>query len=225
MRFLATLITVFTFLSITAQNNDNSLQNSLNKALVKDKVQLNSLEANVDPSKSGVQLKWSNLESANSKEYIIEKSSDKLDWKKVATVYSAGHKNHSMNYFHLDYMPLENLSYYRLIQKNRDGSEIISNIVPVNYVALDGNMAGTNLFPILAEDKIVVNIAFEEIFEKEILIVIRDKDGKEFYSKVIINIEDEALVAVPIENEVPKGQYLITATSENQIYSQNILVK
>ena len=81
-----------------------------------------------------------------------------------------------------------------------------------------------NLHPDFAEDYKIINIAFEEVFEKEILVVIRDKKGNEFYSKVVINVEDEVLVAVPVGNEIPSGDYLITATSENQIYSQNVTV-
>ena len=227
MKALTILITFLSFLSLSAQeaDNSNSLQASLNKALAKEKSHIEDFQANIDPSKKVVQLKWSSSSLNKADQFIIEKSNDKVTWQEVATIYGAEHKDQEMEYLHLDYAPLNNLSYYRLKQKDKDGSIQISNIVPVNYVAIDGNMAGTNLFPVLTSDKIVVNIAFEEIFDKEILLVIRDKNGKEFYSKVIINIEDEALVAVPIENEVPKGDYLITATSENQIYSQNIVIK
>ena len=76
-----------------------------------------------------------------------------------------------------------------------------------------------NLHPDCSEDYKIINIAFEEI-----LVVIRDKKGNKFYSKIVINIEDEALVAVPVESIIPKGEYLITATSENQIYSQNVTI-
>ena len=132
--------------------------------------------------------------------------------------------NQPTEFFHLDDNPSSNLSYYRLKSINKDGKESISNIVPVNYLKKQGATAGMNLHPDFSEDYKIINIAFEEVFEKEILIVIRDKRGNEFYSKVIINVEDDSLVAVPIEQEIPKGDYLITATSENQIYSQNVTV-
>ena len=70
----------------------------------------------------------------------------------------------------------------------------------------------------------MINIAFEEIFEKEILVVIRDIKGNEFYSKVAINARDNALIAIPVKDQIPSGDYLITATSENQIYSQNVTI-
>ena len=223
MKTLSLLITLIACLSLTAQE-DNSLQASLNKALKADKVQLTNLEANVDLSKDAIQLKWENSAASSTDEFIIERSIDKMSWEAVASVYGASHKSQTTEFFHIDFQPLDNLSFYRLTSKSKDGKETSSNIVPINYLKKDGATAGMNLHPDFSEDYKVINIAFEEIFEKEILVVIRDKKGKEFYSKVVINVEDESLIAVPIENEIPKGDYLITATSENQIYSQNITI-
>ena len=53
----------------------------------------------------------------------------------------------------------------------------------------------------------------------------RDVTGKEFYSKVMINVENSTLIGLPTETDIPSGIYIITATSENQIYSQKLLIK
>ena len=225
MKTIASFFAIAFCFSLSAQNNDISLQESLNKSLNKQKTKIENFEANVNLAQNAVQLKWEILPENNTAEFIIEKSTDRSIWQPVASVYGAEHKSHEMEFIHMDYEPLEDLSFYRLIQKDDDGNEISSNIVPVKYFTTENNSAGLNLSPTLSENNTVINIAFEEIFDKEILLVIRDKKGNEFYSKVVINIEDETLVAVPIESEVPKGDYLITATSENQIYSQNIVIK
>ena len=225
MKSIILLLTIISCLNLSAQKNDNSLQSSLNKALQVEKTQIINFQANLDPSKKVVQIKWSSSNLSDASQFIIERSNDKTDWQEVATIYGAPHKNQSTEYFHIDYNPIENVSYYRIIEKNKKGNKIASNIVPVKYINVEGVTAGMNLHPDFSDGQKIINIAFEEIFEKEILLVIRDKNGKEFYSMVIINIEDEELVAVPIEKEVPKGNYLITATSENQIYSQNIVIK
>ncbi|PCJ01481.1 MAG: hypothetical protein COB15_00745 [Flavobacteriales bacterium] len=240
MRTLITLITITFCFNLSAQSlqeslnkalkkeqtntEENSLQSSLNKALKKGDATITSFEANVDLELDAVQLKWEKSFAINTASYIIEKSANKEDWLEIATIYGAPHVNQPTEFFHLDDNPSSNLSYYRLKSINKDGKESISNIVPVNYLKKQGATAGMNLHPDFSEDYKIINIAFEEVFEKEILIVIRDKRGNEFYSKVIINVEDDSLVAVPIEQEIPKGDYLITATSENQIYSQNVIV-
>ena len=239
---MRTLISILTFslsINLTAQSlqeslnkslekqqvksEENSLQTSLNNALKKEEA-ITSFEANVDIELSAVQLKWEKLNAINSESFIIEKSANREDWEEVATVFCSPHVNQPTEFFHLDDNPSNNLSYYRLISKSSDGKDNISNIVPVNYLKKEGATAGMNLHPDFAEDYKIINIAFEEVFEKEILVVIRDKKGNEFYSKVVINVEDEVLVAVPVGNEIPSGDYLITATSENQIYSQNVTV-
>jgi hypothetical protein len=225
MKTLASLIAITFCLSLSAQKNDTSLQESLNKSLKRDKSKIENFEANVNLAQNAVQLKWATIQNGNTTEYIIEKSADKSDWQMVASVYGAEHKTHAMEFVHIDFQPFENLSFYRLVQKDKDGKVLFSNIVPVKYYTSEYNTAGINLYPVVTETDSVINIAFEDVFEKEILIVIRDKKGNEFYSKVVIDIEDETLVAVPLESDVPKGDYLITATSENQIYSQNIVIR
>ena len=57
------------------------------------------------------------------------------------------------------------------------------------------------------------------------MVVLFDIKGREFYSKVVVNIENGKLVSIPIEREIPPGMYLITAAYENQIYSQKLIVK
>ncbi len=243
MRTLTTLLTLTFCISLSAQslqeslnkalkkeqqveqkNENNFLQTSLNNTLKKEAYTVANFEANVDLSKDAVQLKWNKTASSTAISFIIEKSIDNLSWEEVATVFGSPHNLKSTEYFHLDNTPKENLSYYRLKSKNKKGDETYSNIVPVNYLKKEGPTAGVNLHPEFSEDYKIINIAFEEVFEKEILVVIRDIKGKEFYSKVTINAGDNALIAVPTKDEIPSGNYLITATSENQLYSQNVTI-
>ena len=58
-----------------------------------------------------------------------------------------------------------------------------------------------------------------EITKKEILINASTNETR------VAIVEDGKLVGVPLDAHIPKGIYLITATSENQIYSQRLIVK
>ncbi len=243
MRFLITVLTLTFCFNLSAQSlqeslnkalkteektekkeDNNSLQASLNKALKKEAFRIDNFEANVDLTKDAVQLKWNKSANNIAAEFVIEKSIDNLAWEEVATVFGSAHNAQETEYFHLDNTPTNNLSYYRIKSKNKAGEESFSNTVPVNYLKKEGATAGMNLHPDFSEDYKVINIAFEEVFEKEILVVMRDIKGNEFYSKVVINAGSESLIAVPVENNIPTGDYLITATSENQIYSQNVTI-
>ena len=218
-------------LNLSAQNEttlllseDVSVEEFLAKEISSPPIAITSLEANIDYAQKCVQLTWTSTPLTKSSQFIIEKSIDKNTWETVATVFGSSHINRSTEFLHSDYNLSENISYYRLKQVAQE-EEIFSNVFPVKYVKTKNNIAGINLHPSTSENSTTSNIAYEEVFEKEILLVIRDNKGDEFYSKALLNLEDEAIVAIPIEKEIPSGDYLITATSENQIYSQNIKIK
>ncbi|MCO6500133.1 MAG: hypothetical protein J5I47_07115 [Vicingus serpentipes] len=227
MKIFITLSLLFSLFNLSAQNEttlllseDVSLEEFLAKEISSTPIAITSLEANIDYAQKCVQLTWTSTPLTKSNQFIIEKSADKNTWETVATVFGSSHINRSTEFLHSDYNLSENISYYRLKQV-----EIFSNVFPVKYIKTKNNIAGINLYPSTSENNTTPNIAYEEVFEKEILLVIRDNKGDEFYSKALLNLENEAIVATPIEKEIPSGDYLITATSENQIYSQNIKIK
>jgi len=216
------LIVLTSFLPVSAQNN--SAQTSLNKTLHKSKQPPIFLSVHVNLQQDLVQLKWNHNKEDSTKKFIIEKRTNHNEWKELTTVNCASHKKIAINYFHVDFFPSLYLSYYRLKSIGSDGIIDYSNITPVYYNKYKGKLAGIKVYPDFSQSHKIINIAFEEVFDKELLVVIRNKKGVEYYSKVIINVEKELLVAVPIDQEIPKGVYLITATSEDEIYSQNVTI-
>ena len=139
------------------------------------------------------------------------------------TVEGAGNSSQVLNYYDTDYTPYSGLSYYRLKQTDYNGEYSYSNVVPVMFEKTPkGNI---NLFPNPIEGGNVLSVSFEDIEEEEVLVVLRDVTGREFYSKLYIGVENGRLIGLPIEKAIPSGIYLITATSENRIYSQKLIVK
>ena len=130
-----------------------------------------------------------------------------------------------MEYFDEDYEPIEGISYYRLKQTDFDEDFEYFNIVPIRYKRNNTGKGVISLFPNPINPWETVQLEFENKFESELLVVLRDVKGREFYSKVIVNVEDGMLIGVPIERSIPEGVYLVTASSENQMYSQKLIVK
>ncbi|MCO6498775.1 MAG: T9SS type A sorting domain-containing protein [Vicingus serpentipes] len=184
-------------------------------------VELISFEANTNGNH--VELMWVTGSEINNAYFTIERSTDGKEWEEVLTTNGAGNSNQVVEYFETDYNPLNGVSYYRLRQTDFDGIYKYFNIVPVKFIKnSNGNIS---LFPNPLNSGETVTIEFTGIETHEFLIVMRDVTGKEFYSKMMVNIENGTLVGVPTETDIPAGIYIITATSENQIYSQKLLIK
>lgn len=170
-----------------------------------------------------IDLKWITSVEINNDFFTIEKSRDLKNWEAVTKLNGAGNSNVNIEYFEVDYSPYIGISYYRLKQTDYDGIYSFSNIVPVKF---DNKInSGMSLFPNPIVRGNEVKIQFSEITNSEVLIVLRSVTGQEYYSKAIIKQEDNALIAVPIDKEIPSGMYVVTASSENQIYNQKLLIK
>ena len=184
-------------------------------------IELLSFDAYTNGDK--VDLSWITATELNNDYFTVEKSKDGSYWDEVLTVEGAGNSSQVLNYYDTDYTPYSGLSYYRLKQTDYNGEYSYSNVVPVMFEKTPkGNI---NLFPNPIEGGNVLSVSFEDIEEEEVLVVLRDVTGREFYSKLYIGVENGRLIGLPIEKAIPSGIYLITATSENRIYSQKLIVK
>jgi hypothetical protein len=186
-------------------------------------IELLSFEANVNGDQ--VDLKWVTATELNNDFFTVERSSDGNNWEEVLVTSGAGNSSQIIEYFEIDYTPLRGLSYYRLKQTDFNGAFTYSNIVPVKFEQNTSGNGIINLFPSPASPGETVYIEFDVINGGEFLVVMRDIKGREFYSKVKVNVEDGKLVGVPIDMNVPAGVYLVTASSENQMYSQKLIIK
>ncbi|MDB4534085.1 T9SS type A sorting domain-containing protein [Vicingaceae bacterium] len=216
----ATLNTTQKTLTMTNLNTEMFLGNSVNPL----PIELVSFAANVNLEQ--VDLKWITSTEINNDYFTIERSVDAQNWEEILTVNGAGNSNQTQEYYDIDYEPLSGASYYRLKQTDYNGKFEYFNIVPVKFEEeMSSENGAINLFPSPVRAGKTVNVEFKDIYEEELLIVMRDIKGREFYSKMVMNIEDGKLIGVPIESSIPPGVYLITATSENQLYSQKLIVK
>ncbi len=167
-----------------------------------------------------VDVSWTTATESNNDYYTIEKSKNGVDFEYVSTVDAAGNSLSLINYKDIDYKPYSGISYYRLKQTDFNGTSTYSKIVAVNYSIGDDGMT---VFPNPSEGDI--NLNFTGLENKDVLVVIRDINGKEWFSKVMVVVENQQLVAVDPEQKLPAGTYLIVASSDNKLYSQKLIIK
>ncbi|WP_158638370.1 T9SS type A sorting domain-containing protein [Panacibacter ginsenosidivorans] len=75
-----------------------------------------------------VQLNWSTATEANSKYFVIERSTDQQTWSQIGYVNAAGNSNTIKNYSFVDSLPFTGLNYYRLKQVDMDARYYLSSV-------------------------------------------------------------------------------------------------
>lgn len=169
-----------------------------------------------------VELSWITASETNNDHFTIERSRNGADFESVSLIDGAGTSTGMIEYAETDFHPFEGISYYRLKQTDYDGTYRYSSVVSVNYIfGNDGFTIYPN--PGTAGSTVFMDLRFPE--GKEVLVVVRDIQGKEFFSKVVINSLDDQLTAIDPSNNISAGTYLIIASSENKIFSRLLVVK
>ena len=178
------------------------------------------LEFSAIANNGKVDVKWITASEINNDYFTVERSKNGIDFETVQIVDGAGTSNQMLEYFDTDQSPLNGVSYYRLKQTDFNGDFSYSAIVPVN-ISGEGKEIGIYPNP---SDGTNFNLEFTGFDNEEVLVVVRDIQGREYYSKVYILQSNSQLLAVDIENRLAPGTYLVVATSNNELLSLKLIV-
>lgn len=177
-----------------------------------------------------VDLKWATTNELNNDYFTIEKSRDGKTFEEVFTVEGAGNSSKLIEYYDVDYDVWDGKTYYRLKQTDFDGRFSYSQIVAVTYkgegyqtMPLDN--LNVNIYP-NPSDGVNVHLditGFEA--DKEVLVVVLDITGKEFYSKIVVSdYNGEIATVIDPYDKLPVGTYLVTGSADNRLFSKKLLV-
>ena len=125
--------------------------------------------------------------------------------------------------FIIDEKPYNGISYYRLKQVDFNGAFSYSKIESVDFNST--KEFSFDVYPNPNKGS-TVNIAFEGTTNQEVLVVVYDVTGKVSFSKVLITNENESSVfVIDPSNTLSSGIYIITATSNQEIYRKKLIVE
>ena len=181
-------------------------------------IELLSFDAIKNSSK--VDITWQTASEKHNDYFTVERSKDGINFEAIAIVKGSSNSNFIINYGETDFAPIDGISYYRLKQTDHNGNFTYSRSVSVNY-----HFATTDLkvLPNPNNGDFEINlVGFEN---KEVLIVVKDVVGKEYFSKVVLTQKEDELIAVDKAGSLPPGVYLVTASSINMLYSKRIIVR
>ena len=173
------------------------------------------------PDGEKVDIKWETSTETNNDYFTIEKSKDGKTFSKLMDVTGAGTSTSIKEYFEADYQPYAGTSYYRLKQTDKNGDFKYFNMVSVNFNAQKNIV----LFPNPIDNASNLNIKVSGYQNEEVVVVLRDMQGKEFLSRVLLSEGDNQLFIVDETKSLTPGAYIVTASSNDKIYNYKLIVK
>ncbi|MBI2270658.1 MAG: T9SS type A sorting domain-containing protein [Bacteroidetes bacterium] len=184
------------------------------------------LSFSVLPNGNTVDVKWSTATEINNDYFTIERSSDMIGIESIATIDGAGNSNNTLNYSTVDKQPMTGTSYYRLRQTDFDGKYKYYNWVAVNFESEPGGLRfGVYPNPADLNTGFTLNLTGAED-NQQVLVVIYDASGREVFSKAII-LENNTgqVIAIDPFNTFSPGIYTISATSDNSVFRQKLIIR
>jgi hypothetical protein len=80
-------------------------------------------------------LQWQTATEQNTREFIIERSTDGKNYDRIGSVPAAGNSNSLLDYTYTDPQPQPNTNFYRLKQVDLDGNFTYSSVRAIGFPA------------------------------------------------------------------------------------------
>lgn len=167
---------------------------------------------------NAINVNWSTSAEINSDYFIVQRSKDGILFDDVMQEIAAGNSVVVSNYSITDYKPYSGTSFYRVIEVDMDGNLINTGLTITNFES----ELSMNVYSGSSANSFSVSITSKT--QKQVLLVVRDMQGKEYYSKFIILRSVDEIIAVEPEGKLPPGIYTIVASSNNAIFSKKVMI-
>lgn len=171
-----------------------------------------------------VDIKWVTKAEFSNSYFVVERSKDGKTYEEVVRMQCSGSSNY-MEYFDTDYTPAEGVSYYRLKQVTETNEEQVFSNATINYIKTEPVVSSDISITQNPANSQELNLLLKGFEGKEVLVVLRDQKGNEYFSKVYLNAMPQYIAALDPEQNLPKGEYIVTASANNKIYSKTIRVR
>jgi hypothetical protein len=186
-------------------------------------VELASFTATVDGANVGIN--WSTMSEKNNSHFEVERGIDAANFTMLASIPSKsnGQNVGKLDYSFVDPSPLENNSYYRLKQVDKDGSFKYSEIVSVSYSKT--SEIKFTIYPNPNKGEFTADISGVEN-NHNVTVLLRDVQGKLVY-KSDFYIQDAVRSKFNIlpEHKLENGIYTCSLVVEEISYTVKVVVQ
>lgn len=169
---------------------------------------VNLLDFTVVPKGDDALLQWSTVQETNSRNFIIQSSTDAQDWKILGTVAALGNSSVKNQYSFTDFGIMNSgnkIVYYRLVQNDMDGNAKNSDIISLRIK--NSQPWNIQLFSNPAHDHLKVLLTG---VNGSASLSIHDLAGKEMYKK---QMNQSGMISIPLNMQ--PGVYILYVSSGN----------
>jgi hypothetical protein len=150
---------------------------------------------------SSVLLQWKTASEQNTKDFIIEYSTNGTDWKQIGDIAAAGNSSTTLTYSFVHSSPANGINYYRIRQRDIDGNYSYSSVRTVtissftSHLSILGNPVTNGMLELNAAEKMMVSV--------------KSIDGKTLLTRQLIPGRNQVNVQY-----MPAGTYLLVGDKQ-----------
>ncbi|MGZ8544115.1 MAG: T9SS type A sorting domain-containing protein [Flavisolibacter sp.] len=159
------------------------------------------------------EIKWSTLEEINTSHFVVEYSSNGIDYRSIATVQAQGNADHTSNYSYTHQSPnLNGKNFYRIKQYDLDGRHENSPYRMISFSS--GNIVKYSILPNPIVSDVTINIT-----EENVRINVLDASGR----MVRIMVLQPGMHNVNLSNLVKGVYYFAIYENEKMVETKTII--
>ena len=166
-----------------------------------------------------VRLQWSTETETNSSHFVLQRSSNGIEFEDLATIAAAGTSTSIKSYNYLDENPINGMNYYRLVQVDLDDNATKTAVISVD-------MTSEAPTPIVLAPNPVRNglkVTFNTFYDGEVSMELFDVIGQKVMKTYNMPVQAGAnSIHLDVRN-FPQGIYLIRIVQGPRIYTERFV--
>lgn len=164
------------------------------------------LEASVQRSGDIVSVQWQTLSESNTRNFVVEKSIDAVNWIAMDSATAAGYSQGLRLYHSIDSKP-GSTNYYRIKQTDNNGRFTYSNTVRMIMTA---NSINANTFPNPFVNQVQVDL--NSTTNQKVTITFSDASGRKLLQQNRTVVKGNNSTVLTQVQQLPVGMYIISIT-------------